>query len=219
MVTFYGTRGVRPLQDLGFNLHQPQKELNIQEFLKVSQLNKSENVFPSLLGRKERPPKEHKMRFFTSLVWNRPSNSQKLTWRLFVPLTNFYGFNFPNFGLLPSHSNMINLDHQNRETSGTRNQNLVHQLQGQAAIMAGTKETQRYTLKPLPCIFLLRGQICTLPAVIFPRERPRPGSGSSWIWFLQHWFSSLVLVIFRTSCTISCVLKDTVRCPAGSPTT
>lgn len=171
MVTSYGTRGVRPLQGLGFNLHQPQKELNIQEFLKVSQLNKSENVFPSLLGRKERPPKEHKMRFFTSLVWNRPSNSQKLTWRLFVPLTNFYGFNFPNFGLLPSHSNMINLDHQNRETSGPRNQNLVHQLQGQAAIMAGTKETQRYTLKPLPCIFLLRGQICTLPAVIFSPER------------------------------------------------
>lgn len=75
----YGTRGVWHLQGLGFNLQHPQKKLDIQAFLKVSQLNKSENVFPNLLGRKERPPIEHKMRFLTFLVWNRPSNSQKLT--------------------------------------------------------------------------------------------------------------------------------------------
>lgn len=38
----------------------------------------------------------------------------------------------------------------------------------------------------------------------FPHERHGRGSGNSWIWFLEHCFSSLVLLVFRASLTTCC---------------
>lgn len=57
--------------------------------------------------------------------------THKLVLKSFI-LANFYGFNFPNFGLLPSHSRTINLwNHRKRSCPQNQNQE-VHQLQTQA---------------------------------------------------------------------------------------